>query len=106
VAAADDGGATSEIPPNDVAAAAEGDQRAWDRLVDRHAQRVWSAARSFGLDAGAAADVCHLTWARLVEHLDELSTEERLCEWLVTTATHEARRDACARRSSRRRLSR
>jgi DNA-directed RNA polymerase specialized sigma24 family protein len=75
----------------DVAAAAAGDQDAWDRLVDRHAQRVWSTARAFGLDVAAASLVCQLSWIRLADHLDALRSEEQLCNWLCAAAEHEAR---------------
>jgi DNA-directed RNA polymerase specialized sigma24 family protein len=96
----DHGGAGSTGPSRDVAAAAGGDESAWDRLFDRHAQRVWSTARGYGLGAAAAAGVCHLTWARLVEHLDELITDEQLREWLVAAAEHQARRAVCVSRSA------
>jgi len=91
----DDGAATSAA---DLAAAAAGDQGAWDRLVDRHAQWVWSTARGFGLGAVAAAQVCGVAWARLADHLDEVRTDEQLRRWLGTIASHEARRVVCARR--------
>jgi DNA-directed RNA polymerase specialized sigma24 family protein len=76
---------------DDVAAAAAGDQHAWERLVDRHAQRVWSTARGFGLDVPAATLVCQLSWSRLADHLDGLRTEEQLRDWVCTAAEHEAR---------------
>ena len=76
---------------NDVVAAAAGDQHAWERLVDRYAQRVWSTARGFGLDADAATFVCQLSWTRLADHLDELETDEQLCNWVCAPAEHEAR---------------
>jgi hypothetical protein len=49
------------------AAVADGDQSAWDRLVERHARRVWSTSRGFALDAAAAADVSRRTapWTTL-----------------------------------------
>ena len=75
----------------DVAAAAAGDQDAWERLVERHAQRVWSTARGFGLDVAAATLVCQLSWARLADHLEGLRTDEQLCDWVCTAAEHEAR---------------
>ena len=87
--------ADSRIPAhqagNDVVAAAGGDRQAWERLVDRYAQRVWSTARGFGLDADAATLVCQLSWTRLADHLDELQTDEQLCDWVCTAAEHEAR---------------
>jgi DNA-directed RNA polymerase specialized sigma24 family protein len=73
----------------DLAAAAAGSQSAWDRLVERHAQRVWSTARGSGLDAALAADVCQLMWTRLVNHLDELSTNEQVREWLCAATEDE-----------------
>jgi DNA-directed RNA polymerase specialized sigma24 family protein len=87
----EDSGARSAASDPDVAAAASGDQSAWDQLVERHAQRVWSTVRSFGLDVAAAADVCHLTWMRVLDHLDELSADEQLPEWLSSSAEREAR---------------
>jgi hypothetical protein len=76
---------------NDVLAAAAGDGRAWERLVDRHAQRVWNTARGFGLDVSAATLVCQLSWTRLTDHLDEVRTEEQLCDWVCAAAEHDAR---------------
>jgi DNA-directed RNA polymerase specialized sigma24 family protein len=87
----EDSGARSAAADPDVAAAAAGDQSAWDRLVERHAQRVWSTARRFGLDVAGAADVCHLTWMRVVDHLDELSAAAQLPEWVCSSAEREAR---------------
>jgi DNA-directed RNA polymerase specialized sigma24 family protein len=95
-----DRGARSAASDHDVAAAAAGDQSAWDRLVERHAQRVWSTARTFGLNLVAAADVCHLTWMRVLDHLDELSTDEQLREWLCSSAEREARGVLYRQRSS------
>jgi hypothetical protein len=76
---------------DDVTAATAGDQDAWDRLVDRHAQRVWSTARGFGLDVAAASLVCRLSWIRLADHLDDVRGDEQLCDWLCSAAEHEAR---------------
>lgn len=73
-----------------VSAAAGGDQTAWDRIVERHAQLVWAVARGFGLGAADAADVCQATWLRLVEHLGDLRNPAGLASWLATTARREA----------------
>jgi DNA-directed RNA polymerase specialized sigma24 family protein len=96
----EDSGARSAATDPDVAGAAAGDQSAWDRLVERHAQRVWRTARRFGLDVAGAADVCHLTWMRVVDHLDELSADAQLPEWLSTSAEREARGVLYRERSS------
>ena len=89
MASREDRGAAS-VSDFELAAAAAGSQHAWSRLVDRHAQLVWSTARGSGLEAAAAADVCQLTWANLVDHLDELRTDAHLHEWLCAAAEQEA----------------
>jgi RNA polymerase sigma factor (sigma-70 family) len=73
-----------------VLRAAQGDRRAWDVIVDRHAGTVWAVARAYGLDTQTAADVSQVTWLRLVEHLGSLRNPERLGAWLATTARRES----------------
>ena len=75
-----------------LARAAQGDQRAWDTLVDQHTTLLYAVARSFRLDAADAGDVVQTTWLRLVEHLDRIEDPTRLVGWLVTTARREALR--------------
>jgi RNA polymerase sigma factor (sigma-70 family) len=79
--------------PDSVAlleAAAAGDQRAWNCLVDRYSGLVWSVARGFRLSQADAADVHQATWLRLVEQLGRIRDPERLGAWLATTARREA----------------
>ena len=75
-----------------VRAAAEGDQGAWNELVDRYNGLVWSVARSHRLSTPDASDVVQTTWLRLVEHLGRLQDPERIGAWLATTARREALR--------------
>ena len=84
-----------------LARAAQGDQRAWNALVDEHSRLLWSVARSFRLNAADANDVVQTTWLRLLEHLDRIEDPSRLVGWLVTTARREAMR--VLRRSGRER---
>jgi len=84
-----------------LARAGQGDQRAWNELVDEHSRLLWSVARSFRLDAADANDVVQTTWLRLLEHLDRIEDPTRLIGWLVTTARREAMR--VLRRSGRER---
>jgi RNA polymerase sigma factor (sigma-70 family) len=72
-----------------LAAAATGDQHAWDAIVKRYTNFLWSIARSHGLSTPDAADVVQTTWLRLVEHLAQISDPERLAGWLATTARRE-----------------
>jgi RNA polymerase sigma factor (sigma-70 family) len=75
-----------------VAAAAIGNQEAWDALVDRFGALVWSIARAHRLGDADAADVSQTTWLRLVEHLGRLRDPESVGAWLATTARHECLR--------------
>jgi RNA polymerase sigma factor (sigma-70 family) len=75
-----------------LARAAEGDQAAWNALVDRFSQLVWSIARGFRLDEATAKDVSQTVWLRLVENLDRITDPERLPGWLATTCRREALR--------------
>src|SRR3954464_637874 len=72
-----------------VHAGGDGDQAAWDALVDRFASLVWSVARAHRLSAADAADVSQTTWLRLAEHIGRLRDPERLAGWLSTTARNE-----------------
>lgn len=73
-----------------VARAADGDRDAWEALVDRFTNLVWSIARGYGLPDADAADVVQTTWLRLVEHLGRIREPERVGAWLATTARREA----------------
>jgi len=75
-----------------VARATNGDQAAWDQLVDRYGGMVWAVARAHGLGAHDASDVSQVTWLLLVQHLGSIRQPERLGVWLLRTATREAYR--------------
>jgi RNA polymerase sigma factor (sigma-70 family) len=75
-----------------VGAAAKGDQRAWQELVERFSGLVWSVARAYGLSETDAADVVQTAWLRLVENLHRVRDAERVGAWLAATARHEALR--------------
>ncbi len=77
--------------------AAKGERSAWDALVDRFGQMVWSVARGFRLDEATAKDVTQTVWLRLVENIDSIDDPERLPGWLATTARREALRVAKTR---------
>lgn len=72
--------------------AAGGEQSAWDVLVDRFGQMVWSVARGFRLDDAAAKDVSQTVWLKLIENVDSINDPERLPGWLATTCRREAMR--------------
>ncbi|HLL69165.1 MAG TPA: sigma-70 family RNA polymerase sigma factor [Micromonosporaceae bacterium] len=72
-----------------VRLAADGDQRAWNELVDRFTGLLWSVCRSHRLSNADAADALQQTWLRLLEHLDSIHQPERLAAWLATTCRRE-----------------
>lgn len=78
--------------------AADGEQRAWDALVDRFGQMVWSVTRGFRLDEAAAKDVSQTVWLKLIERIDTIEDPERLPGWLATTCRREAMRVARVRK--------
>lgn len=77
--------------------AAAGDSSAWDALVDRFGQMVWSVARGFRLDEATAKDVSQTVWLKLIEKAETISDPERLPGWLATTCRREALKVAKAR---------
>jgi RNA polymerase sigma factor (sigma-70 family) len=72
-----------------VHASAEGDQDAWNALVDRFSGLLWATVRAHRLSAADGAEVVQTAWLRLVEHLDRLRDPEQVGAWLATTARRE-----------------
>lgn len=75
-----------------LAAAAQGEQAAWEVLVRRHNGLLWSVARGFRLDSADAGDAIQTTWLRLVENIERIKEPERLASWLATTLRQECLR--------------
>jgi len=70
----------------------DGDERAWEELVDQFAGLVWSVARSYRLAAASTDDVVQTVWLRLAEHCGRIREPDRLASWLATTTRNEALR--------------
>lgn len=75
-----------------VTRAREGDQGAWNELVERYAPLVWSICRRHRLRGPEADDVGQSVWLRLVEQLDTLRQPAALPGWLATTTQRECLR--------------
>lgn len=75
-----------------VRAASDGDERAWNQLVDRFAGLVWHVVRSYRLPDAVAEDSYQTTWLRLAEHLDRIRQPDSLAGWLSRTARNECLR--------------
>jgi len=75
-----------------VVRATEGEQAAWDEIVERFAPLVWSICRRFRLSDADAHDVGQNVWLRLVEYLPSLREPAALPGWLATTTRRECLR--------------
>jgi RNA polymerase sigma factor (sigma-70 family) len=72
--------------------AKQGDQRAWDALVERFGGMVWAVARAHRLCDADAADASQATWLKLLEHVGEIKDPKAVGGWLATTARRECLR--------------
>ena len=75
-----------------VAEAREGNQHAWDALVERYAPLIWSICRKYRLGRADAEDVGQAVWLHLVDHLDQIREPAALPGWLATTTRRECGR--------------
>jgi RNA polymerase sigma factor (sigma-70 family) len=75
-----------------VARAADGDQAAWNEIVERYAPLVWSICIRYRLSSHDIEDVSQSVWLLLVEHLGNLREPAALPGWLATTTQHECQR--------------
>jgi RNA polymerase sigma factor (sigma-70 family) len=79
----------------------QGDQRAWNRLVDQYGRLIFSIARKYGLDESASDDVVQTVFGILFRQLASLKNPEKLPAWLVQIAHRECWRQRRALASRR-----
>jgi RNA polymerase sigma factor (sigma-70 family) len=82
-----------------MAAAAAGDGRATEALIQRYGGLVWSIAWNYRLSGADAADVSQVVWLRLVENIGRIRQPDSLGAWLASVTRHECLR--LLRRSER-----
>ena len=75
-----------------VMCASDGENQAWDALVERFAPLIWSICRRYRLGGADAEDVAQAVWLKLVDHLGHLRNPAALPGWLATTARRECGR--------------
>jgi RNA polymerase sigma factor (sigma-70 family) len=75
-----------------VTRARDGDEEAWNQLIDRYAPLVWSICRRNQLSRADTDDVGQTVWLLLVEQLGNLREPAALPGWLATTTQREALR--------------
>ena len=64
----------------------DGDQAAWESLVDRYQRLIFTIPRRAGLSDEQAADVFQDVFMTLFEKIDAIEQPERIRSWIVTTA--------------------
>lgn len=81
-----------------VARVREGDQGAWNELVERYAPLAWSICTRYQLSRQDIDDVGQNVWLLLVEQIHNLREPAALPGWLATTTRRECLRILRARR--------
>ena len=75
-----------------VTRARNGDQRAWDALVERYAPLIWSICRHYRLGRDDAEDVGQRIWLQFINQLSAIREPAALPGWLTTTTRRECSR--------------
>ena len=79
-----------------VRRATNGDQTAWDALVERYAPLIWSICASHQLGGAQAGDAGRSVWLQLADHLHTSSEPAALAGWLAATTRRECEQAARA----------
>ncbi len=72
-----------------VARCLDGDDRAWDTLVERYSRLVYSIPARHGMSRQDSDDVFQEVWGLAVKHLGSLRDGQTVSAWLITTTQRE-----------------
>ena len=72
-----------------VGRARDGDEEAWNQLVERFAPLVAAVRRRYRLAEPDVLDVGQSVWLALLEHLDGIREGQALAGWIATTTRRE-----------------
>jgi RNA polymerase sigma factor (sigma-70 family) len=86
-----------------VRRARDGEEDAWNGLVERFSPLVASVCRRFGLAEPDLLDVGQSVWLALLEHLGDIRETQALAGWIATTTRRECLH-VVARKGARQRL--
>ena len=75
-----------------VSRVCDGDQEAWNEIVERYSPLVWSICARFQLTRPDTDDVGQGVWLMLVENIRNLRQPAALPGWLATTTRNECLR--------------
>ena len=65
-----------------------GDEQAWNRLIDKYKRLIYSIPVKYGFSPDDAADVFQSVCVELFTNLSKLRKIESLRSWMITVATH------------------
>jgi len=71
-----------------VAECLEGNQRAWEAMVEKYRNLVYSVPVKYRMPPQDAADIFQAVWTELFEELPKLRSAGALRSWLITVAGH------------------
>ena len=75
-----------------VARVSDGDQGAWNELIERYSPLVWAICLRYRLNRDDADDVGQSVWLLLIEQIGSLREPAALPGWLATTIARECLR--------------
>jgi RNA polymerase sigma factor (sigma-70 family) len=75
-----------------VTRARNGEEQAWDALVERYAPLIWCICRRHRLGGADAEDVGQSVWVQVLDQLDKIRDPAALPGWLATTTQRECLR--------------
>ena len=73
-----------------VTAIISGEVRAWNALVDRYAQLIWSVGRRCGLPASESEDLVQTVFTITIQSIEQLEDPAALGGWILMIAKREA----------------
>src|SRR5690348_15000426 len=65
-----------------------GDEKAWNRLIDKYKRLIYSVPVKYGFSPEDASDIFQNVCVDLFTNLSKLRKVESLRSWLITVATH------------------
>jgi RNA polymerase sigma factor (sigma-70 family) len=75
-----------------VTRARNGDQQAWNSLVERYAPLIWGICQHYRLGRADTEDAGQGVWLQFVNHLGAIRDPAALSGWLATTTRRECSR--------------
>lgn len=75
-----------------VAACLQGDQQAWETLIDKYKRLIYSIPFKYGATAEDAADVFQSVCIEVFNSLGQLKSADSLRSWLITVAVRQSYR--------------